>query len=157
MATHQFISSALKVADVVIGAAMVEGHRSPCWVTRSMVQTMKDGSVIVDAVIDQGGCIETSRTTSHSDPVYMENGVLHYCVPNIPSNVARTATIALNNLLVPFLLDIGDAGGLREALWTNVSLRNGTYVYKNQLTKKSLAQLFDMPYRDIEMLIASRI
>jgi alanine dehydrogenase len=74
-----------------------------------------------------------------------------------PSNVARSATIALNNLLVPFLLDIGDAGGLREALWTNVSLRNGTYVYKSQLTKKSLAQLFDMPYRDIEMLIASRI
>ncbi len=157
MATHQFISSALKVADVVIGAAMVEGHRSPCWVTRSMVETMKDGSVIVDAVIDQGGCIETSRITSHSDPVYVENGVVHYCVPNIPSNVARTSTIALNNLLVPFLLDIGDAGGLREALWTNVSLRNGTYVYKSQLTKKSLAQLFDMPYRDIEMLIASRI
>ncbi|MGM0738155.1 MAG: alanine dehydrogenase [Bacteroidota bacterium] len=157
MATHQFISSAMKVADVVIGAAMVEGHRSPCWVTRSMVETMKEGSVIVDAVIDQGGCIETSRTTSHSDPTYVDSGVVHYCVPNIPSNAARTATIALNNLLVPFLLDIGDAGGLREALWTNVSLRNGTYVYKNQLTKKSLAQLFNMPYRDIEMLIASRI
>lgn len=157
MATYQYISSALKVADVVIGAAMVDGHRAPCWVTRAMVETMKDGSVIVDAVIDQGGCIETSRVTSHSNPVFVENGVIHYCVPNIPSNTARSATSALNNLLVPFLLDIGDAGGLREALWTNVSLRSGTYVYKNQLTKKSLAQLFDMPYRDIEMLIASRI
>ncbi|MBP3192594.1 alanine dehydrogenase [Natronogracilivirga saccharolytica] len=157
MATHQFISSALKVADVVIGAAMVEGHRAPCWVTRQMVESMKDGSVIVDAVIDQGGCIETSKTTSHSNPVFVDSGVVHYCVPNIPSNAARTSTTALNNLLVPFLLDIGDAGGIREALWTNVSLRNGTYVYKNQLTKKSLAQLFDMPYRDIEMLIASRI
>lgn len=157
MATPQYISSALQVADVVIGAAMVEGHRAPCWVTRSMVQGMKTGSVIVDAVIDQGGCIETSRQTCHSDPVFTEYGVVHYCVPNIPSNAARTATTALNNLLVPFLLDIGDAGGIREALWTNVSLRNGTYVYKNQLTKKALAQLFDMPYRDIEMLIASRL
>ncbi len=157
MATHQYISSALKVADVVIGAAMVEGHRAPCWVTRDMVEVMKEGSVIVDAVIDQGGCIESSHMTTHSDPVFIEAGVVHYCVPNIPSNAARTATSALNNLLVPFLLDIGDAGGIREALWTNVSLRNGTYVYKNQLTKKSLAQFFDLPYRDIEMLIASRI
>lgn len=157
MATHQYISSALKAADVVIGAALVEGHRAPCLVTREMIEVMKEGSVVVDAVIDQGGCIETSRLTTHSDPVFVENGVVHYCVPNIPSNAARTATTALNNLLVPFLLDIGDAGGIREALWTNVSLRNGTYVYKNQLTKKSLAQFFDIPYRDIEMLIASRI
>lgn len=157
MATHQYLSSALKVADVLIGAAMVEGHRAPCWVTRPMVENMKIGSVIVDAVIDQGGCIETSRPTTHSDPVFIEHGVMHYCVPNIPSNAARTATTALNNLLVPFLLDIGDAGGIREALWTNVSLRNGTYVYKSQLTKKSLSQLFNIPYRDIEMLIASRI
>ncbi len=157
MATHQYISSALKVADVVIGAAMVEGHRAPCWVTRTMVETMKEGSVVVDAVIDQGGCIETSHPTTHSDPIFIENGVVHYCVPNIPANAARTATTALNNLLVPFLLDIGDAGGIREALWTNVSLRNGTYVYKNQLTKKSLAQFFNMSYRDIEMLIASQI
>ncbi len=157
MATHQYISSALKVADVVIGAAMVEGHRAPCWVSSTMVESMKAGSVIVDAVIDQGGCIETSHPTTHSDPVFVHNDVIHYCVPNIPANAARSATTALNNLLVPFLLDIGDAGGIRESLWTNVSLRNGTYVYKNQLTKKSLAQLFDMPYRDIEMLIASRI
>ncbi len=157
MATYQYISSALKVADVVIGAAMVEGHRAPCWVTRTMVENMKEGSIIVDAVTDQGGCIETSRSTSLSDPIYVDSGVVHYCVPNIPANAARTATSALNNLLVPFLLDIGDAGGVKDALWTNVSLRNGTYVYKNQLTKKSLAQLFNMPYRDIEMLIASRI
>ncbi len=157
MATHQYISSALKIADVVIGAAMVEGHRAPCLVSRPMVDVMKSGSVIVDAVIDQGGCIETSRVTCHSDPVFTENGIVHYCVPNIPSNAARTATTALSNLLVPFLLDIGDAGGVHKAMWTNVSLRNGTYIYKNQLTKKSLAQLFDMPCRDIEMLIASSI
>ncbi|MDI6400640.1 alanine dehydrogenase [Balneolaceae bacterium ANBcel3] len=154
MATQQFLTSALKVADVVIGAAMVEGHRAPCWVTRTMVEQMKEGSVIVDAVIDQGGCIETSHPTSHSDPVFVEHGIIHYCVPNIPSNAARTATTALNNLLVPFLLDIGDAGGIREALWTNVSLRNGTYAYKNHLTRKSLAQMYKMPYSDIEMLIA---
>lgn len=157
MATYQYISSALKVADVVIGAALVEGNRAPCLVTAPMVELMKDGSVIVDAVIDQGGCVETSRPTCHSDPVFTKNGVVHYCVPNIPSNAARTSTSALNNLLVPLLLDVGDAGGIEKALWTHVSLRNGTYVFKNQLTKKSLAQRFQMHYRDIEMLIASRL
>ena len=87
----------------------------------------------------------------------MAHDVIHYCVPNIPSNVARTATYALNNVIVPYLLAIGDAGGIRECLWTNTALRNGTYVYKKHLTKKSLSKIFDMPYREIEMLIASQI
>jgi alanine dehydrogenase len=78
-------------------------------------------------------------------------------VPNIPANVPRTATYALNNVLVPYILSIGDAGGIKECLWENVALRNGTYSYKNNITKKSLAKMFDMPYREIEMLIASQI
>ncbi len=156
-ANYQYLSSALQYADVVIGAAMLEGERAPCLVTEPMVASMKSGSVIVDTVIDQGGCIATSKATTHSEPTYMKHDVIHYCVPNIPSNVARTATYALNNVIVPYLLAIGDAGGIRECLWTNTALRNGTYVYKKHLTKKSLSQIFDMPYREIEMLIASQI
>lgn len=156
-ANYQYLSSALKYADVVIGAAMFEGERAPVWVTESMVAGMKPGSVIVDTVIDQGGCIATSRPTSHSEPVFMEHDVIHYCVPNIPSNVARTATYALNNVLASYLLAMGDAGGIQQCLWSNTALRNGTYIYKKHLTKKALASQFDMPYRDIEMLIASQI
>lgn len=156
-ANYQYLSSAIQSADVVIGAAMIEGERAPCLVTEPMVSSMKSGSVIVDTVIDQGGCIATSRATTHSMPTFMKHDVIHYCVPNIPSNVARTATYALNNVIVPYLLAIGDAGGIRECLWTNTALRNGTYVYKKHLTKKSLSKIFDMPYREIEMLIASQI
>lgn len=156
-ANYQYLSSALSYADVVIGAAMVEGDQAPVLVSEPMVANMKQGSVIVDTVIDQGGCIATSRPTTHSDPIYTEHGIIHYCVPNIPSNVARTATYALNNVIVPYLLAIGDAGGIEECIWKNTALRNGTYVYKKHLTKKSLSKLFDIPYRDIEMLIASQI
>lgn len=156
-ANHQYLSTALEFADVVIGAAMTEGERAPCWVTDPMVQSMKSGSVIVDTVIDQGGCISTSVPTTHSNPVFRKYDVVHYCVPNIPSNVARTATYALNNVIVPYLVELGDAGGIEECLWNNTALRNGAYVYKKHLTKKGLAEQFEMPYRDIEMLIASQI
>ncbi len=157
VANHQYLSSALEVADIIIGAAMSEGNRSPCWVTDEMVASMKAGSVIVDTVIDQGGCVATSRPTTHSNPVFTEYDVIHYCVPNIPANVPRTATYALNNVLVPYILSIGNAGGVNECLWENVALRNGTYAYKKNITKKTLAEMFDMPYREIEMLIASQI
>ncbi|MBO6792602.1 MAG: alanine dehydrogenase [Balneolaceae bacterium] len=157
VANTQYLSHALKFTDVIIGAVMAEGDRSPCLVTDEMVASMKPGSVIVDTVIDQGGCIATSRATTHSNPVFQVHDVTHYCVPNIPSNVARTATNALNNVLVPYVLAVGEAGGIKECLWENVALRNGTYVYKNHLTKKSLSKMFNMPYREIEMLIASQI
>lgn len=157
VANEQYLTSALKFADVVIGAAMAEGERSPCWVTDEMVASMKAGSVIVDTVIDQGGCVATSRATTHSNPVYQVHDVTHYCVPNMPATVARTATYALNNVLVPYILAIGDAGGVKECLWENEALRNGTYVYKKHLTKKSLAKMFNMDFREIEMLIASKI
>ena len=157
MANEQYLTAAIKSADVVIGAALTEGNRAPCWVTDTMVSSMKAGSVIVDAVIDQGGCVSTSRPTTHSNPIYRQHDVVHYCVPNMPSNVARTATFALNNVLVPYLLKIGDAGGIQNALWTNIDLRSGTYVYKRNITKKTLSQQFDVPYREIDMLIASQI
>lgn len=157
VANQQYLSNALKFTDVIIGAAVAEGDRSPCWVTEEMVAQMKPGSVIVDTVIDQGGCVATSKATTHSNPVFKVNDVIHYCVPNIPANVARTATYALNNVLVPYVLAIGEAGGIKECLWENVALRNGTYSYKQYITKKSLGKMFDLKYREIEMLIASQI
>ncbi|GAB5409483.1 MAG: alanine dehydrogenase [Balneolaceae bacterium] len=157
VANQQYLSNALKFADVIIGAAMSEGDRSPCWVTEEMVAGMKSGSVIVDTVIDQGGCVATSRATTHSNPIFSVHDVTHYCVPNIPANVARTATYALNNVLVPYILAIGDAGGIKECLWENVALRNGTYAYKKHVTKKSIGEMFNLPSREIEMLIASQI
>jgi alanine dehydrogenase len=156
-ANHQYLSTAIEFADVVIGAAMTEGERAPCWVTEPMVQSMKPGSVIVDTVIDQGGCISSSEPTTHSNPVFTKYDVIHYCVPNIPSNVARTATYALNNVIVPYLIEMGDSGGIEDCLWNNTALRNGTYTYKKHLTKKALAEQFEMPFRDIEVLIASKI
>jgi alanine dehydrogenase len=155
MASVEFIRKAVRSADVVIGAKMGEGQRAPILVTEDMVAEMQPGSVIVDTMIDQGGCIETSRPTTHSNPVFRKYDVIHYCVPNMPSNAARTATYALNNVLVPYLIEIGESGSIHEALWRNVGLRNGTYVYRRHLTKKSLAAMIGLPYRDIELLIAS--
>jgi len=157
MASPQYLRRAVLTADVVIGAIMADGARSPMLVTEEMVRSMRPGTVIVDAVIDQGGCIETSRPTTHSEPTFREHDVIHYCVPNMPSNAARTATYALTNVLVPYLVQIGEVGSINEALWRNVGLRNGTYVYRKHLTKKSLASMFGMPHRDIELLIASGI
>ena len=157
MASSQYLKRAVLSADVVIGAIMSDGARSPMLVTEELVKAMRPGTVIVDAVIDQGGCIETSRPTTHSQPIYRKHGVIHYCVPNMPSNAARTATYALTNVLVPYLVQIGEAGSINEALWRNAGLRNGTYVYRRHLTKKSLATMFGMPHRDIELLITSAI
>lgn len=157
MANHQYLTAAVKSADVLIGAVLEEGHRAPCLINEAMVMSMKPGSVIVDAVIDQGGCVESSKITTHSNPIFRKHDVVHYCVPNIPSNVARTATYALNNVMVPFLIEIGDSGGLQQALWTNTALRNGIYVYKRNLTKKSVSKIFGIPYREIDVLLASGI
>jgi alanine dehydrogenase len=157
MANEQYVSQAVQSADVVIGAMMSVGQRSPMLVTEEMVRAMRPGAVIVDVVIDQGGCVETSRPTTHAEPTFVRHGVIHHCVPNMPSNAARSASYALSNVLVPYLLDIGETGSINDALWTNTSLRTGTYVYRRHLTKKSLAVMFGMPHRDIELLIASGI
>jgi alanine dehydrogenase len=157
MASSQYLQQAVLSADVVIGAMMADGQRSPVLVTEEMVAKMRTGSVIVDAVMDQGGCIETSRPTTHSEPTFTLHDVIHYCVPNMPSNAARTATYALTNVLVPYLIRIGEAGSINEALWRNDGLRTGTYVYRRHLTKRSLAAMFGIPHRDIELLIASGI
>ena len=157
MASEHYVRESVRSADVVIGAAMSSGYRAPMLVSEDMVAQMRPGSVIVDVVIDQGGCIETSKPTTHSSPTFRDYDVIHYCVPNMPSNAARTATYALTNVLVPYLIQIGETGNMNEALWRNVGLRNGTYSYRRHITKKSLSTLFGMPHRDIELLIASGI
>jgi len=157
MVNPAFLRQAVAGADVVIGAMMRVGERAPVVVTEDMVAAMRPGSVVVDLVIDQGGCIETSRPTTPEQPTYVAHGVVHHCLPNLPTIVARTATYALSNVLTPYLLSIGEAGSVNDALWSNGSLRSGTYVYRRHLTKRSLATMFGMPHRDIELLIASGI
>lgn len=155
IANEQYLNQILGQADVLIGAVTVDGDRSPCLVTEEMVQAMKAGSVIVDTVIDQGGCIASSRCTTHSNPVYVSHDVTHYCVPNIPSQVANSASYALNNVLVPFLLALGDSGSLHEAIWDVHDIRTGLYTYKGHIAKKSIGQMLGLPYREVELLAAS--
>ena len=143
---------ALKRADVVIGA--VRGKdRSPILITEEMVQSMKRGAVIIDVSIDMGGCVETSEITTHDEPIFTKHDVIHYCVPNIPSRYARTSSLSISNIFTPYLLHIGEEGGLENTLRFDRGLRNGLYFYHGILTSKSIADWFNLSYRDINLLI----
>jgi alanine dehydrogenase len=138
--------------DVAIGA--VRGKtRAPILVSESMVKQMKDGAIIVDVSIDSGGCFETSEITSHNKPTFTKHGVIHYCVPNIPSRYARTASLSISNIFTPYLLNIGEEGGIENAARFDKSLRKGMYFYHGILTNKAVADWFNLPYRDINLLI----
>ena len=126
-------------ADLVIGAVLIPGAEAPKLVTRDMLGTMRPGSVLVDVAIDQGGCFETSRATTHQDPVYEVDGVVHYCVANMPGAVARTSTFALNNATLPFVLALTDKG-YRQALAEDPHLRNGLNVHRGKLTCQAVAE-----------------
>lgn len=142
----------LKRADVFIGA--VRGmNRSPVLVTEHMVKQMKKGAVIIDVSIDMGGCVETSEVTSHENPIVVKHDVIHYGVPNIPSRYARTSSLSISNMFTPYLLDIGEKGGLENTLRFDSGLRNGLYFYHGVLTSKSVANWFDLSYRDPNLLI----
>ncbi|MEO2069729.1 MAG: alanine dehydrogenase [Zunongwangia sp.] len=146
------LSKALKRCDVLIGA--VRGNnRSPVLVTEEMVASMKRGAVAIDVSIDVGGCIETSEITSHEKPIFTKHNVIHYCVPNIPSRYARSSSLSLSNIFTPYLLHIGEEGGLENTLRFDRGLRNGLYFYHGVLTNKSIADWFDLTYRDINLLI----
>jgi alanine dehydrogenase len=147
------LAKSLKRADVVIGALRGSSGRTPCVVTEEMIQSMKQGTVVVDVSIDQGGCFETSRVTNHNEPVFTEHGVVHYCVPNIASRVSRTASFALSNIFSPVLLDMGDQGGSKELIKNNQGFRSGVYMYKGTLTSEVLGKVFNLNYKDIELLI----
>ncbi|MFH0866939.1 MAG: alanine dehydrogenase [Bacteroidota bacterium] len=145
----------LKTADVVIGALHAAEGRVPVVVTEQMVSEMKNGAVIVDVSIDQGGCIETSKVTNHTDPVFQKHGVTHYCVPNIASKVPHTASYALSNFFAPILLSLGEEGGVENMLKNNYGVRQGVYLYNGILTNKFIGENFKMPYQDIELLMAA--
>ena len=123
------IHETVKEADLVIGAVLIPGAAAPRIVTRQMVSDMKTGAVIIDVAVDQGGCIETTRPTTHSDPTFVDDGVVHYCVANMPGTVSRTSTFALTNVTLPYALDIAD-NGLKDAVLSNPGLKAGVNTYK---------------------------
>ncbi|UZO79498.1 alanine dehydrogenase [Aquimarina sp. ERC-38] len=146
------LKKALRRCDVVIGA--VRGKdRSPILVSETMVEHMKTGAVIIDVSIDMGGCFETSEITSHDQPTFVKHGVVHYCVPNIPSRYAKTSSISISNIFTPYLLQIADEGGIENAVRFDKGLKNGLYYYHGILTNRSIAEWFDLMYRDINLLI----
>ncbi|MFZ9718394.1 MAG: alanine dehydrogenase [Chitinophagaceae bacterium] len=153
----KILAKQLKTCDVAVGALSSSGTaRTPVVVSEDMVAAMRPGSVIVDVSIDHGGCFDTSKVTSHESPVFIQHGVIHYCVPNIPSGFARTASQAISNVLMPLLLEIAQEGGLENLLWHKMNIRQGIYVFKGSLTNFHLSQLFDLKYTDLNLLIASR-
>jgi alanine dehydrogenase len=146
------VTKALMRCDVAIGAIRGK-NRSPICATEDMVKTMKEGAVIVDVSIDRGGCFETSNVTSHNTPTFVKYGVIHYCVPNIPSRYARTASVSISNIFTPYLLNIAEDGGFENSARFDKSLRNGMYFYHGILTNKTVADWFDLPHRDINLLL----
>lgn len=148
----QVLSSSLNRCDVAIGALRGRS-RTPIVVTENMVRNMKDGAVIVDVSIDNGGCFETSEVTTHSHPTIIKHGVIHYCVPNIPSRYSRTASESISNIFTPYLLNIGEQGGFENTLRFDKSLQKGMYFYHGVLTNRSISDWFNLPYTDINLLI----
>jgi alanine dehydrogenase len=145
----------LKSADVVVGAIHVKDGKTPCLITESMISEMKSGAIIIDVSIDQGGCFETSRPTSHKNPVFQIHGVTHYCVPNIPSKVPHTASQALSNIFVPIVLDIGTEGGIENLLKTDQGVRQGVYLYNGTSTNQFISKNFNLPFQDMDLLMAA--
>ncbi|EMR00650.1 alanine dehydrogenase [Cesiribacter andamanensis] len=150
------VANSLKTADVVVGAIRAEKGRSKIVVTDQMVMSMKPGSIIIDVGIDQGGCVETSEITTHSKPVFLKHEIIHYCVPNIPSRVARTATQAFSNIFSPILLQAADVGGIDEMIFTNKWFMNGVYTYKGFLSNQHVARKFGLKHKDLSLLMAAR-
>src|SRR5690606_19867875 len=151
------LSKALQTCDVAVGAMRSVNGRSPCVVSEEMVSQMKAGSVIIDVSIDQGGCFETSRVTNHDHPTFRKYDVIHYCVPNIASRVSRTASYALTTIVSPDLLASGEVGGIIHMLWEQAGVRSGVYAYQGQLTNKDSAGLFDVPFEELDLVVAARL
>jgi alanine dehydrogenase len=142
----------VRQADVVIGAVLVHGAKAPKLVTREMVASMRPGSVVADVAIDQGGCIETARPTTHSDPTYIEEGVVHYCVANIPGAVARTSTLALTSATLPYLIQIADKG-IEGAAVEDEALAKGLSTLRGDLVSEPVAEAHDLSNTDAEKII----
>jgi len=149
------LMNALRTSDIVIGAIhSVQGH-TPVIITEDMVRGMKPGAVIIDVSIDQGGCVETSRITTHQNPVFKKYDVIHYCVPNIASQVPHTASYALSNFFTPVMLSIGEEGGIDNLIRRDRGICKGVYLFKGILTSKPISDMFNLPFQDIDLLLAA--
>lgn len=149
------LRKALRRADVVVGALRSGDGRTPCVVSEEMIKNMKEGSVIIDVSIDSGGCFETSEVTSHKNPVFTKHGVIHYCVPNIASRVARTSSFAICNVISPLLIKMGEEGGINNLIKTDEGIRRSIYTFKNMMTNKTLSKMFNFPYKDLDLIITA--
>lgn len=149
------LAKQLKTCEVAVGALSSQTGRTPMVVSEAMVSNMRIGSIIIDVSIDRGGCFETSEITTHEQPTFIRHGVIHYCVPNIPSGYSRTASHAVSNVLMPLLLQIAADGGLEDYVWNNMNIRNGIYLFKGSLTNFHLSQRFSLKYTDLNLLLAS--
>ena len=152
-----YLGYQLMSADVVIGAMHSAHGRTPILVTEEMVSNMKEGAVIIDVSIDQGGCIETSEVTSHKNPTFTKHGVIHYCVPNIASKVSRTASVAVSNILTPLLVDAGKSINIEKLLYKRMGIRNGCYAYKGCITNEYLSRRFGLKYTQLDLLLTSKM
>ena len=152
MSTPAMIRKLVVFADVVIGGVLIPGAKAPCLITRDMLKTMSPGSVLVDVSIDQGGCFETSKPTTHDDPIYFVDGILHYCVANMPGAVPKTSTVALTNATLPYALEIA-SHGWKTSMQENPEIKWGANVVKGKITYKGVADAFDMEYTPIDSLL----
>jgi alanine dehydrogenase len=152
----KILAKQLKTCDVAVGALSNDGGRTPMVVSDLMVSEMRPGAVVVDVSIDHGGCFETSVVTSHEKPTFTKYDVIHYCVPNIPSGFARTASQAISNVLMPLLMETADDGGIENVIWYKINIRSGIYLFKGSLTNFHLSERFNLKYTDLNLLIASK-
>ncbi len=146
------IAQAVKTADLLIGAVLVKGAKAPHLVTREMIRSMEPGSVVVDVSVDQGGCVETTRPTSHSDPIHIVDGILHYGVTNMPGAVPRTSTYALSNAILPYVVKLAGEGVL-DAVRNDPALAKGVNTYKGRVTCRAVAEAFQLDYSPLESVI----
>jgi alanine dehydrogenase len=150
------LSESLRSADVVVGALRAEKGRARIVITDEMVSKMREDSLIIDLSIDQGGCVESSEITTLKKPVFRKYGVIHYCVPNVASRVAHTATTALSNIFTPTILRAAEEGGVEEMIFSHTWFLKGVYTYKGSLTNESIAKKFKMKFKNIELILAAR-
>ena len=152
MSSPATIRDLIPSADVVVGAVLIPGAKAPRLVTRAMLKTMKPGSVLVDVAIDQGGCFETSKPTTHGDPIYMVDGVVHYCVANMPGAVPKTSTMALTNATLPYAVEIANKGW-KKAMRENPEIKLGANVVKGKVTYKGVADALGLEYEPIDSIL----
>jgi alanine dehydrogenase len=150
--TQDAVEAVCRRADLVIGTVLIPGAAAPKLISETTVRAMKPGAVIVDVAIDQGGCSETSRPTTHSHPTYIEHEVVHYCVTNMPGAVARTSTFALNNMTLPFVLELADEGA-RRALGEDAHVRAGLNVHEGMVTYRAVADALGLKYTPAEQAL----